>query len=455
MEKRDSLLYFDLNIGQNYLSDWDTSFAIREVIANALDEQIDGNIEAELSKDGVIIIRDWGPGLKPEHLVYQEFNKKNSTGKIGKFGVGLKDAIGVLYSRSKKVEIKARGYRITFAMQEKHAGSSCKTLHAIIKEINNDDFVGTEIKIYDCSSNDFEKAKQQFVKFQSLKVLHNSFKGEIIDKEISEPASIYVNGMKIAEDHKLRFSYNIKNPSSKVLKGINRERNYVSRTVYQSDIVKILEQVKDAAVLDVLEDQLVRTFDNENLSEVSWKDVVIKTCNYVIKKNDVVFISNEDIEKSSEAYNLICQNRAIKVFKVSPKVKQILETNLEKLEKTKIFLEDFEVDIDGTISIDELTKNEKNVLKNAIKVLKRINVVKSEYYLLDDLHISKETKAYMDQTRNTIIIPRACLKSVEDCSCNLINALASIREGSNKFKDCVIGELCSEFLQKIGEDDID
>ena len=81
MEVSNNILYFDLNIGENYLSDWSASLALREIIANALDEQGEKNIKAEITKDGLIIIKDWGRGLKPEHFIYQEFDSKRSITK--------------------------------------------------------------------------------------------------------------------------------------------------------------------------------------------------------------------------------------------------------------------------------------------------------------------------------------------------------------------------------------
>ncbi|WP_055669716.1 hypothetical protein [Desnuesiella massiliensis] len=96
--------------------------------------------------------------------------------------------------------------------------------------------------------------------------------------------------------------------------------------------------------------------------------------------------------------------------------------------------------------MDQLTENEKEVLNKVLKLLKNINALKSEHYLLEDVRFSEQNLAYTDEEKSTIVIPRSCLGSVESCSRNLINALSSIRQGSSQFKDIIIGELCSEFL---------
>lgn len=61
---------FDLNI-EKILEDWDVHHALREVIANAIDEQILTNTQdIVILKDskGMWHVRDYGRGLMYEHL---------------------------------------------------------------------------------------------------------------------------------------------------------------------------------------------------------------------------------------------------------------------------------------------------------------------------------------------------------------------------------------------------
>ena len=65
---------FDLNI-EEVLEAWEVSHAIREVISNALDEQLlSGTADIEIAKDpeGRWTVRDFGRGLRIEHFTLNE-----------------------------------------------------------------------------------------------------------------------------------------------------------------------------------------------------------------------------------------------------------------------------------------------------------------------------------------------------------------------------------------------
>ena len=102
---------FDLNI-EKILENWENYHAIREIIANALDEQIltgTKEIEIKQASDGWWHIRDYGRGLNYHHLTQNENEEKLTNDKlIGRFGVGLKDALATLYRHHVCVKIKSK-----------------------------------------------------------------------------------------------------------------------------------------------------------------------------------------------------------------------------------------------------------------------------------------------------------------------------------------------------------
>jgi hypothetical protein len=97
---------FDLNI-EKILDGWLTSHAIRELIANALDEQaLTSTADIVVDKQrSSWVIRDFGRGLRHE--------------VVGRFGVGLKDALAVLHRHDLNVQIRSRHGDIALVKQSK------------------------------------------------------------------------------------------------------------------------------------------------------------------------------------------------------------------------------------------------------------------------------------------------------------------------------------------------
>jgi hypothetical protein len=99
---------FDLNI-EKVLEHWPVAYALREFIANALDEQVlTDTAEPTIDKvgPGQWRIRDFGRGVRYEHLTQKENREKlRHPAVIGQFGIGLKDALAVCDRRGVEVAI--------------------------------------------------------------------------------------------------------------------------------------------------------------------------------------------------------------------------------------------------------------------------------------------------------------------------------------------------------------
>jgi len=201
---------FDLNI-EKILEDWEVYHAIREVIANAIDEEIltcTKEIKIFKDKKGRWHIRDFGRGLRYEHLTQKEDEEKlKNPNVIGKFGIGLKDALATFDRKKVKVFIKSRYGDITLGKSEKHDFEDVITLHAYIHSPSDPNFIGTEFIIDGCTTKDIEKAKDLFLRFSGEKILESTRYGEALEKK-EETARIYVNGVKVAEEENFIFSYN-------------------------------------------------------------------------------------------------------------------------------------------------------------------------------------------------------------------------------------------------------
>ena len=163
----DDIRLFDLNI-EKILEAWDSAHAVRELIANALDEQVlSGTKEIDISKDSAEswVIRDFGRGLRYEHFTQNENPEKlQAIGKvIGKFGVGLKDAMATLDRAGIAVEIESAFGIITLAQRAKHDFGDVVTLHAAVAPPRDRSFVGTAIRLRNLSDDDMARAKSFFL----------------------------------------------------------------------------------------------------------------------------------------------------------------------------------------------------------------------------------------------------------------------------------------------------
>ncbi|HXR04587.1 MAG TPA: hypothetical protein VN836_07750 [Verrucomicrobiae bacterium] len=93
---------FDLNIDK-ILENWEVFHAVRELIANAIDEQILTNTRKPMifqDEAGWWHVRDFGRGLRYQDLIQTENPEKlEHANLIGKFGIGLKDALATFDRR--------------------------------------------------------------------------------------------------------------------------------------------------------------------------------------------------------------------------------------------------------------------------------------------------------------------------------------------------------------------
>ena len=64
------------------------------------------------------------------------------------------------------------------------------------------------------------------------------------------PRSVYVRGVRVAEDDGLLFSYNVTKVDAKLRRALNRERSNVGRSAYTDRIKAILLAVEDAGRAD-------------------------------------------------------------------------------------------------------------------------------------------------------------------------------------------------------------
>lgn len=192
MESKTGVRKFDLNV-EKILEDWEVHHGIREIIANAIDEEVLTDCKPmEISKDreGGWHFRDFGRGLKYEHLTQKESDEKlKNSHVIGKFGIGLKDALATFDRRKIKVFIKSRHGEMTLGKSEKHGFEDLITLHAYIRPPSDPKFVGTEFVLKGCTAGADLKRYYELVLTDGLNLRHDIVHG-LLDPKLMTKSTV-------------------------------------------------------------------------------------------------------------------------------------------------------------------------------------------------------------------------------------------------------------------------
>jgi hypothetical protein len=286
---------FDLNV-EKVLEHWTMAHAVREVIANALDEQaLTNTAEPEIFKDdsGAWHVRDFGRGLRYEHLTQNENKEKLSHPEriIGKFGVGLKDALATADRHAISVLIRSAHGDITIGKTGKHGFSDVVTLHALIHPPADPYLVGTDFVLSGLKNEDMAEARDFFLHYSGDEVLEQTRYGVVLRKK-GERARIYVNGLCVAEEEKFLFSYNITSLTTTLRKALNRERTNVGRSAYTDRVKAILMECSGSSVADALASDLCNFETGKVHDELQWLDVALHACRILNANEKVLFVTS-------------------------------------------------------------------------------------------------------------------------------------------------------------------
>ena len=412
---------FDLNIGK-ILEDWEIYHAIREIIANALDEQLLTNTaEIEIVKTGnAWCIRDFGRGLNYHHLTQNENPEKTDNDKvIGRFGVGLKDALATLFRHNIGVEIQSKYGVITLKESTKNTFDDIITLHAQIAPPMDSQMLGTAFYIYDCPDYEIDKAKHMFLRFSNEEIIETTSYGQVIAKT-SGTANIYINGVKVAEEPNFAFSYNITALSKQIKKALNRERTNVGRTAYADRIKSILLEATDKEVVRTLSDNLESMSDGGQCDEIKWVDVAAHVVKELNDSDDTVFVTPDELANSSENTSEILQNSGKRIVFVPESVKKKAEQDSKQGITTiqTVFQEYNDGFSYSFVDISSLTQRERDnwdklpILLNLLDFRKWYNRI----YISEKLKesIDDNTLGVWDPQLQKIVILRKQLNSLQD-----------------------------------------
>ncbi|HEY6204249.1 MAG TPA: ATP-binding protein, partial [Candidatus Limnocylindria bacterium] len=137
-------------------------------IANALDEQVlTRTADPEIAKgqDGWHV-RDFGRGIQIQHFTQNENPEKlaSAGGVIGKFGVGLKDALATFHRNGITVTVRSRFGTYRLKTAAKTGFGDIKTLHVEYDDTPNA-MVGSDVSLAGVSDESVRAAQSLFLRY--------------------------------------------------------------------------------------------------------------------------------------------------------------------------------------------------------------------------------------------------------------------------------------------------
>lgn len=411
---------FDLNI-EEVLEDWEVSHAIREIIANALDEQIISKTpDITILKDsqGDWHIRDFGRGLSIEHFTLNENEEKlsYSSGIIGKFGVGLKDALATFHRRGVAVIIRSSHgiYRLREA--QKHSFDDIVTLHVEYEDAPGD-FQGTEFTLRGVTDSDMSRAKSQFVKFSDEDVLETTPFGQILHKK-GDAGRVYITGVFASEEPNFLFSYNITSLTGAMKKRLNRERLNVGRTTYAERVKMILKNANSAVVQDLLADQVSRRARGDQCDEMQWIEISQIALNLLHERQLTVFVTEQDLSHPDVIGNMQLDGYEIVLVNDLQKGKldEQISSGASDVRTLETYVEEYNESFQYKfIEPQNLTSQEKHVFDLTPKLLALVGITGGttpRVRISETMRVtSDDTEGVWDSAQQALIIKRSRLAS--------------------------------------------
>ena len=430
---------FDLNI-EEVLEAWEVSHAIREVISNALDEQtLSGSRDIEIAKDdaGRWVVRDFGRGLRIEHFTLNENKEKlaASTGVIGKFGVGLKDALATFHRRGIDVRIRSRHGGFTLEETAKHDFSGISTLHVAYDETPLD-IEGTEFLLGGVTDEQMAEAKALFLRFNDEKMLDRTRYGEVL-RRASDGGRVYISGVFASEEPNFLFSYNVTNLTETMKKRLNRERMNVGRTTYADRIKQILREAGSDEVAEELIDQILTRGRGQVRDELQWIEISQHALTVLHQRDAVILVTEDELHSHPDVVDHARRDRLKIVIITRAEKKKLLEQAEAGGVATRTletyvaeFNESFEYSF---VDVDALDDAERAIYDRTPELLGLVEADDDlEVKISETMRMGRDdTEAVWDPELDAIVIKRARLRSLAEFAATLLHEVAHAMTGTH------------------------
>lgn len=453
---------------EEVLEAWGVADATRELIANALDEQVLTNTaDVEIYEDdnGQWHIRDYGRGLRHEHLTQNEDEEKlnHPDEVIGKFGVGLKDALATFYRNGVDVTIHSSHETITVEKAPKAGFEDVETLHGLIRPPEKD-IEGTDVVLDGITAAQIEDAKRNFLRFTDDERLEETKFGEVYASPPDEPSRIYVTGLKVATEENFLFSYNITKTTKQVREALNRERSNVGRTAYSSRVKDILRECETTDVAQRLVDDFENFTDGTTHDEVNWKPIRLHAVKLLNERDNVVFATVEEQQRQTDLLSH-AQGDGYRVVTIPENIRQEIQDERDsggnEIRDVGTYLTEYNESFEYEwVSEEAMTEDERRVWNHRDAILDLLeNRPVEEIRVSETIRLSERgemANGVWEGHEQRIVIRRQQLQSLQAFASTLLHEVAHPRSGgasdlTRRFEDALtqlLGEVAESALSK-------
>jgi hypothetical protein len=435
---------FDLNV-EKVLEGWEACHAIREVIANALDEQaLTQTAEVQISRtpDGAWHIRDFGRGLKYEHLTQNENEEKlkNPSKVVGKFGVGLKDALATFSRRDVDIRIRSRYGDITLGQIPKSGFTDVVTLHAVVHPAQDSSMLGTDVILRGITDDEIAKAKSFFLRFAGESVLDDTPYGQILQRNPVRNARIYITGMLVAEEENFAFSFNITSLTAAMRRALNRERTNVGRSAYSERVKQMLLASTSTVVANTLANELMKIESGTNREEVKWTDVAVHASQALNASNQVVFVTANELISHTDAIDH-AQADGLRIVTIPENIRASLQGTSDikgnPVRDLSVFQSEREQSFQfNFVAYNLLSQPERGVFDQWRVIAdfvgglpSEVREIKISETMRPDFLNTNEAVGLWDPASSSIVIKRTQLRTISDFAGTLLHEIAHARSG--------------------------
>jgi len=406
--------------------------------------------------------------LRYTHLTQNENKEKLQHPElmIGKFGVGLKDALATFDRQGIKAQILSLHGDITIRTAPKHGFDDLKTLHAIIQPASDPQRVGTEFLLAGIKDEDMARAKDFFLQYSGDEVIADTTYGAILRQARKQrQARIYVNGLFVAEEERFLFSYNITSLTAQLRKALNRERTNVGRSAYTDRVKAILLACDNATVAITLAQDLQNLDRGTAHDELQWLDVQLHACRILSASGQIVFVTSDQLQ-SGGALITHAQQDGYRVVVIpgslASKLPTLQDIKGQPVQTLDIYRQEWNDSFQFTfISPDQLTSEERVIydLTRAIMhlVSQRITRVK-EVLISETMRLNRyddnEAVGLWEEAAQRIVIKRSQLQRRDLYAATLLHAylsaLSGAEQGTLEFEESLaeaLGVLADHLLE--------